>query len=210
MPNELAVGANCAFSQVYYSLDRAALVKGETLLIQGAGGLGLYASAIAKEKGASVIIIDTVAERLETAKRFGADYTINAAETTLEEREALVKEYTGGKGPEAALEVTGFAGAFEEGIHHLAIMGRYIVIGINSTGVSAQISPGYITRKAITVYGVCRYLPEYLYKSLLFLEKYQDKYPFKDFSDRSFRLEEIGEALQLSADRKITRAIIRP
>ena len=82
---------------------------------------------------------------------------------------------------------------FEEGIHHLAIMGRYIVIGINSTGVSAEISPGYITRKAITVYGVCRYLPEYLYKSLRFLEKYQDKYPFKEFSDRSFRLEEIGE-----------------
>lgn len=210
VPNELAVGANCAFSQVYYGLDRAALAEGENLLIQGAGGLGLYASAIAKEKGARVIIIDTVAERLETAKRFGADYTIDASETTLKEREALVKEYTGGKGPEAVLEVTGFAGAFEEGIHHLAIMGRYIVIGINSTGVSAQISPGYITRKAITVYGVCRYLPEYLYKSLLFLEKYQDKYPFKDFSDRSFRLEEIGEALQLSADRKITRAIIRP
>ena len=84
------------------------------------------------------------------------------------------------------------------------------MIGINSTGVSAEISPGYITRKAITVYGVCRYLPEYLYKSLRFLEKYQDKYPFKEFSDRSFRLEEIGEALQLSADRKITRAIIRP
>ena len=210
VPNELAVGANCAFSQVYYGLDRASLVSGETLLIQGAGGLGLYASAIAKEKGAKVIIIDTVSERLETAKKFGADYVINASETTLEEREALVKEYTEGKGPEAALEVTGFAGAFEEGIHHLAIMGRYIVIGINSTGVSAEISPGYITRKAITVYGVCRYLPEYLYKSLRFLEKYQDKYPFKEFSDRSFRLEEIGEALQLSADRKITRAIIRP
>ena len=151
-----------------------------------------------------------MSERLETAKKFGADYVINASETTLEEREALVKEYTEGKGPEAALEVTGFAGAFEEGIHHLAIMGRHIVIGINSTGVSAEISPGYITRKAITVYGVCRYLPEYLYKSLRFLEKYQDKYPFKEFSDRSFRLEEIGEALQLSADRKITRAIIRP
>lgn len=210
VPNELAVGANCAFSQVYYGLDRAALEEGETVLIQGAGGLGLYASAIAKEKGAKVIIVDTVAERLETAKKFGADYTINASETTLEEREALVKEYTGGKGPEVALEVTGFAGAFEEGIRHLAIMGRYIVIGINSTGVSAEISPGYITRKAITVYGVCRYLPEYLYKSLLFLEKYQDKYPFKEFSDRSFKLEEIGEALQLSADRKITRAIIRP
>ena len=210
LPDELAVGANCAFSQVYYGLERAEVKEGETVLIQGAGGLGLYASAIAKEKGARVIIIDTVRERLEKAKQFGADQIIDASSTPLEEREALIKEYTGNEGPEVALEVTGFAGAFEEGIHHLAVMGRYVVIGINSTAASASVSPGYITRKALTVYGVCRYLPEYLYKSLRFLEKYQDKYPFADFSERSFSLEEIGEALQLSADRKITRAIIRP
>ncbi len=61
--------SNCAFSQVYYGLDRSGLKAGETLLIQGAGGLGLYASAIAKEKGAKVIIIDGVKERLELAKR---------------------------------------------------------------------------------------------------------------------------------------------
>ena len=85
-------------------------------------------------------------------------------------------------------------------------MGRYIVIGINSTAVSAEISPGYITRKALTVFGVVRYLPEYLHKSLEFL----DKYPFKEFSERKFSLDEIGEALQMSADRKITRAIIVP
>ena len=36
-------------------------------------------------------------------------------------------------------------------IHILGIMGRYIVIGITSTAVSAEISPGYITRKALTV-----------------------------------------------------------
>ena len=144
-------------------------------------------------------------------KEFGADVTININEVkTLEERETLVKELTDGRGVNMALEVTGFAGAFEEGIHHLAIMGRYVVIGINSTAVNATISPGYITRKALTVYGVVRYLPEYLHKSLLFLEKNQDKYPFKDFSERTFALEELEEALQLSADRKITRAIIRP
>lgn len=211
VPDELAVGANCAFSQVYYGLERGGLKAGETLLIQGAGGLGLYASAIAREKGARVIIMDGVKERLELAKRFGADTVININEVnTLEEREKLVKELTDGRGVELALEVTGFAGAFEEGLHHLAVMGRYVVIGINSTAVSAAVSPGYITRKALTVYGVVRYLPEYLYKSLQFLDKYQDKYPFNDFSERTFALEELEEALNLSADKKITRAIIRP
>ena len=211
VPDELAVGVNCAFSQVYYGLERAELKAGETLLIQGAGGLGLYAAAIAREKGARVIVMDGVKSRLELAKEFGADVTIDISQVTeLEEREKMIKTLTGGKGVNVAMEVTGFAGAFEEGIRHLAIMGRYIVIGINSTAVSANISPGYITRKALTVYGVVRYLPEYLYKSLKFLEEYQDKYPFKDFSERTFTLEELEEALQLSADRKITRAIIKP
>ncbi len=211
VPNELAVGANCAFSQVYYGLERAGLKAGETLLIQGAGGLGLYAAAIAREKGAAVIVADGVGERLELAKRFGANHTINISEVAdLSDREALIKELTGGRGVDVAMEVTGFAGAFEEGIHHLAVMGRYIVIGINSTAVSADIHPGYITRKALTVYGVVRYLPEYLYKSLQFIEKFQNKYPFKEFSERTFTLEELGEALRLSADRKITRAIIKP
>lgn len=210
VPDELAVGVNCAFSQVYYGLDRSELREGETILIQGAGGLGLYASAIAKEKGARVIVIDTVAARLKTAESFGADLTVDASATTLEEREQIIKDYTGGAGPDVALEVTGFAGAFEEGIHHLAVMGRYVVIGINTLAANATISPGYITRKALTVYGVCRYLPDYLHKSLIFLEKYQDKYPFKSFSERTFALDEIGEALELSAERKITRAIIKP
>ena len=209
--NELAVGVNCAFSQVYYGLDRIRLEAGETLLIQGAGGLGLYASAIAKERGAKVIVMDGVKSRLEMAKRFGADEVIDITEVKeLEAREALVKELTGGKGVDCAMEVTGFAGAFDEGIRHLAVMGRYAVIGINATAVSADIHPGYITRKALEVYGVVRYLPDYIDRSLNFISEYQDKYPFNEFSDRTFSLDELGEALQLSYDKKITRAIIDP
>ena len=211
LPTELAAGANCAFSQVYYALDRAELQAGETLLIQGAGGLGLYASCIAKEKGARVIIMDGVKNRLTLAKEFGADEIIDLSEVSgLPERLALVKELTGGKGPDVALEVTGHADAFEEGIRHLSVMGRYLVIGINSTAVSAPVSPGYITRKALTVYGVVRYLPEYLDKSLQFLDQHQDKYPFRVFSEQTFSLEELEDALRLSAERKIARAVIRP
>ena len=74
----------------------------------------------------------------------------------------------------------------------------WIVIGIMDD--STEDIPNYMMRTS----------PERYYKSLEFLEKYQDKYPFKEFSERKFSLDEIGEALQLSADRKITRAIIVP
>ena len=62
---------------------------GETLLIQGAGSMGLYAAAIARELGVVTIVIDSVAERLEMAKRFGADHLINMTEyPTLSDRGA--------------------------------------------------------------------------------------------------------------------------
>ena len=46
-------------------------------MVQGAGGLGLYATAVAKERGATVTVIDGVAQRLRTAEAFGADHVIS-------------------------------------------------------------------------------------------------------------------------------------
>lgn len=75
------------------------------------------------------------------------------------DREAAVKALTGGRGTDAAVEVTGVAAAVEEGLHHLAPMGRYVIIGTNTLSAQATLSPGYITRKSLTVTawpGTCR------------------------------------------------------
>ncbi len=211
LSNELVAGANCAFSQVYFGLETANVQAGEHLLLQGAGALGLYAAAIAKEKGAHVIVIDGVPERLEMAKRFGADDVVDMnVYPTVEERIAAVQELTDGKGPDVALEATGIPPVFDEGIRHLAPMGRYIVIGINTFTGSTSVCPGYITRKGLTVYGVVRYDPEYLHKSLLFLDKFQHKYPFDAFAGQTYRLDQLEEALQAAADRRAIRPIIFP
>lgn len=211
LPDSLAAGANCRFSQVYYGLDRLAPAPGETLLIQGAGSMGLYAAAIARELGVVTIVIDSVAERLEMAKRFGADHLINMIEyPTLSDREQAVRDLTGGRGADMALEVTGVASAVEEGLHHLAPMGRYVIIGTNVLSAQATLSPGYITRKSLMVTGVARYLPEYLHKSLQFLDRFQNKYPFDAFSSQSFSLDQLEDGLQMVADRKVIRAVVQP
>lgn len=210
LPDSLAAGANCRFSQVYYGLEHIGITAGETLLIQGAGSMGLYACAIAKEKGVTTIVIDGVADRLEMAKRFGADHLISMEEyPQLSDREEAVKALTGGRGVDTALEVTGVASAVEEGFHHLAPMGRYVIIGTNVLSAHATLSPGYITRKSLTVTGVARYLPEYLHKSLEFLNKFQHKYPFDDFSSMDFDLSNLEEGLEMVADRKVIRAVVQ-
>src|SRR5919204_441188 len=77
VPEALVAPVNCALAQVVYGLHRIGIWLGDTVVIQGAGGLGLYAVAVARDMGAGkVICIDAVPARLELARAFGADHTI--------------------------------------------------------------------------------------------------------------------------------------
>jgi threonine dehydrogenase-like Zn-dependent dehydrogenase len=209
VPDDAAASANCALSQVYYGLEKAYAHYGDAVVVQGAGGLGLNACALAKEFGATVIVIDAVPSRLEKARAFGADYLINLQEyDTLEKRVNAVNEITGGKGADVAMELTGVPAAFLEGIHLLRMGGRYVSIGNISPGQLAPFDPGLMTRKSIQIIPVIRYDPWYLNKSLAFLSRTIEKYPFGEMLDADFHLEEIGVALDKSASREITRASI--
>src|ERR1700730_17800219 len=85
VPDELGdsmvAGVNCALSQVVGGMQLAGVKLGEYVVIQGAGGLGVYATAVAKEMGAGrVIVIDSIRARLELAAAFGADELIDLEE----------------------------------------------------------------------------------------------------------------------------------
>ncbi len=204
-----AASANCALSQVYFGIEKANLFYGETIVIQGAGGLGLNAAAVAKEYGAQVIMIDAVTTRLQKAQLFGADYLIDMNEhDTVEKRKNVILEITNGKGADVAMELTGVPSAFNEGIHLLKAGGRYVSIGNISPGKMMSFDPGLMTRKAIQIISLVRYDPWYLQKALQFLSLNGEKYPFNEMLDCEFSLDEIGEALDKSASREITRASI--
>jgi threonine dehydrogenase-like Zn-dependent dehydrogenase len=209
VPDGAAASANCALSQVYFGLDKAKLSYGETLVIQGAGGLGLNAASVAKERGAKVIVIDALNSRLEMAKSFGADHTININEyDTVEKRAEVIRSLTHGLGADVGLEVSGVPDAFSEGIHLVRTGGRYISIGNVSPGKLTSFDPGLLTRKSINIISVVRYDPWYLLKSLQFLSNTIDKYPFATMLDAEFNLDNIREALDRSATREVTRASI--
>jgi len=112
VPDASAASANCALSELLFGLDQAGLAAGEQVVVQGAGGLGLCAVAIAKTRGARTIVIDGVPGRLEQAKRFGADEVVDMREDdTPERRVARIQQLVGGAGGDVVVEVTGVPAA---------------------------------------------------------------------------------------------------
>jgi len=211
LPEHAASSANCALSQVFFGLDRATLRYEETLLVQGAGGLGLHAMAVAKARGARVIAIDGVDLRLKRAKAFGADELIDMrAYPTMEARMGRVRELTDGLGPDVVLEVAGIPDAFLEAINLVRNGGRVIEIGNISMGLTVAVPPAAITFKSISVTGVATYNPHYLHKALHFLSQHIDQYPYHEMVDAEFPLAQAAAAMDKSDRKEITRAALLP
>ena len=202
-----AASANCALSQVYFGLDLARVGYGDTLVVQGAGGLGLNAAAVAKEKGAEVIVIDAVGQRLEQARRFGADHVIDMrAHATQEARVEAVMALTAGRGADFCMEVAGVVQAFAEGTRLVRAGGTFISIGTLNPGQTVAYDPGYSLRRGVTILPAMRYPGPYLHKALDFLRKTRDKYPHDELLDADYRLDDVARALADSAARTVTRA----
>ncbi|MGH3089221.1 MAG: zinc-binding dehydrogenase [Rubrobacteraceae bacterium] len=213
VPDNVVAGANCGLSQVLFGLHRIGLSAGESLGIQGAGGLGLYAAAVAKDMGAQVIVVEGIEERIELAKRFGAEEIVDMKELeTPDERVERVKSLTDGYGADVVLEVTGVPAAFAEAIQLARPGGRVIEIGNVNVGEGHEVSfsPGFITRKLLHVQGFVRYQPWYLHRALRFLERKRRDHPFDELSDREYGLEEVGEAIERAEGKKVARPAVVP
>ena len=134
MPENMTFEAGAGFALVYgtahLALARRARVQpGETLLVLGAaGGVGLAAVEVGKLLGARVIGAASNAEKLDLARSYGADETINYKSENLRDR---LKELTHDKGVNVIFDPVG-GDVFDQAVRRIAWEGRYLVIGFAS------------------------------------------------------------------------------
>lgn len=83
----------CAGVTVYKALKVSEVKPGQFMVISGVGGLGHIAVQYAKAMGMRVIAVDIADEKLDLAKRHGAEFTVNAK---IDDPADAVQEYTGG------------------------------------------------------------------------------------------------------------------
>lgn len=135
------------------------LEKGETVLIEAAGGgVGTLAVQLAKLYGAGKVIAAASAdEKLEVARRLGADVGINYRDSGWVRK---TWEATGGKGVDVVLESVGGT-IFEQALETLAPFGRQVVIGSASNRPSTIASGSLFNHnRAIVGFGIHQYYPK--------------------------------------------------
>ncbi len=209
--DDIVAGANCGLSQMIFAINSVNVTAGQTVVIQGAGGVGLYAVAVAKDRGARVIVIEAVPDRIALAKSFGADEVIDMAiYTTAEARVDRALELTENEGPDFVIELTGVSHAFGEALLLSRVGGTIVSVGNLNVGARNEISiaPGLVTRKNLTVRGILRYNPGVLHEALLFLERTSGTFPFHELASREYSLENLADALADSESRTVARASV--
>lgn len=116
------------FSCSKHCVDRAQIKSDDVVVISGAGTLGLgmitYASRLNPEK---LIVLDMKDERLEKAKKFGADLVMNPGK---EDVVARIKELTDGYGCDIYIEATGHPSSVEQGLKMIRKLGRFVEFSV--------------------------------------------------------------------------------
>ena len=165
LPDETACPASCATATVAAALRSAGDLEDRTVLVQGAGMLGLTACAMSRTAGAAAVICcepDPV--RLALAEAFGATAPVAPGEAA-----AAVVRATGGYGVDVALELSGAPAAFESALPLLRKGGVYVLVGAVFPSRPASVSVEKIVRRHLTLRGVHNYIPKDLQRAVQFL-----------------------------------------
>lgn len=155
MPDAMTFPEGAAFPVVYPTsyaalVYRADLSRGETLLVHAAaGGVGVAAVQIGKALGARVIATAGGADKVEVARRAGADEAIDYSKGDWVE---AVKRLTGGRGADVIYDPVG-GDVFEGSMKCIAWNGRLLVIGF-AGGVIPEVKVNRILLKNIAVVGL--------------------------------------------------------
>lgn len=211
---EVGAATLLTYATTYHALvDRAALARGETLLVLGAaGGVGLAAVELGKLLGARVIAAASSDDKLALCRQHGADEAIDYSREDLKER---VKQLTGGHGADVVYDPVGGT-AFDTSLRCIAPEGRLIPMGFAS-GVIPQIPANILLVKTIAVTGFnygyyvgwsphdARF--EQAQRTFALMERIRgwcEEGQCRPHVDRTFRLDEAAHAMRALLERSVT------
>lgn len=167
----------------------AAVGPGDTVLVQGTGGVSIFALQFAKARGATVIATSSSDEKLERARKLGADHTINYKKT--EDWGRVAREMTSGRGVDLVVEVGG-ENTLSQSFEAARVGGSIVVIGVLG-GFSSPVMIPVVFGKNLHIHGI----------SVGSREQFDDmaahiaKWKLKPVVDKTFPFADVPDALRL-------------
>jgi L-iditol 2-dehydrogenase len=131
-----------------HAIKRSRAQLGNTVTILGCGTIGLMALLCAKAAGCRIFAVDVIPEKLDLARRLGANEVINGLETDAVE---AVKRATEGLGADIVIEAAGFPATVEQSLVMVRQAGRIILIGLSTK--PAQLPPIAVARREVEIFG---------------------------------------------------------
>ncbi|MEO8319384.1 MAG: NAD(P)-dependent alcohol dehydrogenase [Bradyrhizobium sp.] len=184
-----AAALPCAGLTAWRALfDEGHLRPGQTVLVQGTGGVSIFALQFAKLAGATVIVTSSSDDKLERAKTLGADHTINYR--AVPEWGKAAADWAGG-GVDHVVEVGG-KDTFRQSIEAAKVGGNILVIGVLS-GFAQEIAIPSIFSKNLHVIGLSvgsRRMFEDMASAI-------GRSELRPVIDKTFNFTEVPEALRL-------------
>ncbi len=194
------------FGNAVHTVYSGVGVEGKSVLVTGAGPIGLMAIAVARASGATLVVAtDLQPYRLEFARRMGADRVVNVRE---EDPVEVVRELTGGQGVEVLVEFSGNERAIHQGLQALMPGGEARILGIPSDPIRFDLA-GELVMRGITAVGIAgRRLYETWYQGSGLI--YSGRVDLEPLITHRFAMRDYAEAFELLERGEGVKAVLYP
>jgi NADPH:quinone reductase-like Zn-dependent oxidoreductase len=148
---EEAATLPCAAVTVWHAMmEHAKLIAGQTVLLQGTGGVSVFGLQLAHAMGMQSVITSSSDAKLGKAKALGASHAVNYKTTPDWEKSAM--EFTQSRGVDHVVEVGG-QGTLSRSFGALRVGGKISMIG-NLSGAATELNPGLIMGRRANIQGI--------------------------------------------------------
>jgi putative phosphonate catabolism associated alcohol dehydrogenase len=200
--------ANCAGATVAAILEAVGPIAGRSVLIFGAGVLGIIACAMTAAREAHAIIaVDPDSGCRERARAFGATHSLNPRNHDFEHALTAI---VGPRGADIALELSGHQQAVEQCLARIRTGGVAILAGTVSPTPAVSLDPQQFVRRMLTLHGVHNYQARHLQAALDFLAGAGQNFPLESLIAETFPLDRAEDAFAAARIHSGRRVVVMP
>jgi threonine dehydrogenase-like Zn-dependent dehydrogenase len=205
----MAVTTGLDKAKQFSAVDSEGLRFGDTVVVQGAGPVGLCHVIKARMLGAgNIIVVDRSRFRLDMALEMGADYALDLDGTDARQRLEAVRGWTRGRGADLVVEAAGVPEAVPEGLALLRPGGFYVECGNFADMGPVPINPHLICSKNLRIVGVNGEAATAYGPSLEALRRYRQHYPVHKIVSHRFPVHEAQAAIELAMSGECMKVVI--